>query len=111
MLPKALHVEHIKEVSNDFHARYNAKKRGYRYIIKEGVSNPFNDDYVTFLDTVDFAKLQKNGIKIPLKTPNNVHLLEHLYSLVSLSIQSENKVNKLQKELKKPLVMKILLLV
>jgi len=60
MLPKALHVEHIKEVADDFHARYNAKKRVYRYIIKEGVSNPFNDDYVTFLDSVDFIKLQKN---------------------------------------------------
>ena len=60
MLPKALHVEHIKEVADDFHARYNAKQRVYRYIIKEGVSNPFNDNYVTFLDSVDFIKLQKN---------------------------------------------------
>ena len=60
MLPKALHVERIKEVSNNFHARYNAKKRVYRYIIKEGVSNPFNDDYVTFLDSVDFLKVENN---------------------------------------------------
>ena len=60
MLPKALHVERIKEVSDNFHARYNAKKRVYRYIIKEGVSNPFNDDYVTFLDSVDFLKVENN---------------------------------------------------
>jgi len=60
MLPKALHVEHIKKVDDDFHARYSAKKRVYRYIIKEGTSNPFMDDYISFLDNVDFEKLQKN---------------------------------------------------
>jgi len=60
MLPKALHVESIKEVSEDFHARYSAKKRVYRYIIKEGISNPFTDDFITFLNSVDFKILQKN---------------------------------------------------
>ena len=60
MLPKALHVEHIKAVSDNFHARYSAKKRVYRYIIKEGESNPFFDDFVTFLNNVDFKRLQDN---------------------------------------------------
>jgi len=60
MLPRALHVESIKEVADDFHARYSAKKRVYRYIIKEGISNPFTDDFITFLDDVDFLKIQTN---------------------------------------------------
>jgi len=60
MLPKALHVEHIKEVSDEFHARYSAKRRVYRYIIKEGISNPFTDDFISYLNNVDFFKIQKN---------------------------------------------------
>lgn len=60
MIPKALHVENIKEVNKDFHARYSAKKRVYRYIIKEGKGNPFSDDFISYLDYVNFTEVQKN---------------------------------------------------
>ncbi|SMP88088.1 tRNA pseudouridine38-40 synthase [Epsilonproteobacteria bacterium SCGC AD-308-O04] len=60
MLPSSIHVKNIKAVSDDFHARYGAKKRVYRYIIKQENSNPFFNDFVTFLEHVEFEKLQKN---------------------------------------------------
>ncbi len=60
MLPKSIHVKSIKEVDEEFHARYSAKKRVYRYVIKEAQSNPFEDDFITFLDSVDFEKIEKN---------------------------------------------------
>ncbi len=60
MLPKSIHVKSIKEVDSEFHARYSAKKRVYRYIIKEGQSSPFEDDIVTFLESVDFKKIETN---------------------------------------------------
>lgn len=60
MLPKSIHVKEIKEVDIEFHARYSAKKRLYRYIIKEGQSNPFEDDFITFIDDVDFETIEKN---------------------------------------------------
>jgi len=60
MLPKTIRVRSIKQVSSDFHARYSAKKRLYRYIIKEGVSNPFEEGFVTFLDNIDFDAIAKN---------------------------------------------------
>ncbi|MCW8895046.1 MAG: tRNA pseudouridine(38-40) synthase TruA [Sulfurimonas sp.] len=60
MLPKSIHVKSIKEVDDGFHARYSAKKRLYRYIIKEAQSNPFEDDFITFLDDVNFLKIEKN---------------------------------------------------
>ena len=60
MLPKTIRVTSIKQVSSDFHTRYGAKKRLYRYVIKEGASNPFEDAFVTFLEKVDFERLQKN---------------------------------------------------
>lgn len=60
MLPSSIYIKSIKEVSDAFHARYSATKRSYRYIIKEGDSNPFEADSVTFLKSVDFDSLQKN---------------------------------------------------
>ncbi|WP_321778198.1 tRNA pseudouridine(38-40) synthase TruA [Sulfurimonas sp.] len=60
MLPSSIKVKNIKKVEAKFHARYSAKKRVYRYIIKESKSNPFEANYVTFLDSVDFEAIQKN---------------------------------------------------
>jgi tRNA pseudouridine38-40 synthase len=60
MLPPSIQVKDVKEVDAKFHARYSAKKRVYRYIIKESKSNPFEDNFITFLDFVDFDTIQKN---------------------------------------------------
>ncbi|MEA2073537.1 MAG: tRNA pseudouridine(38-40) synthase TruA [Campylobacterota bacterium] len=60
MLPSSILIKSVKKVSSEFHARYSAKKRMYRYIIKEGESNPFEADYITFLKSVDFETIQKN---------------------------------------------------
>lgn len=63
MLPSSISVLKIKKESDDFHARYSAKKRVYRYVIKQANSNPFETDFITFMDSIDFKKIQKN-IKI-----------------------------------------------
>lgn len=60
MLPRSIEVKKVKIVSDEFHSRYSAKKRVYRYIIKESNYNPFESNFVTFLDSVDFNKLEKN---------------------------------------------------
>ncbi len=60
MLPPSIQVKNVKEVAEDFHARYGAKRRVYRYLIKEGLSNPFEEEFVTFEKNVDFDALQKN---------------------------------------------------
>jgi len=60
MLPSTIMVKDIKKADDEFHARYSAKKRVYRYIIKEGESNPFHNDFVTFVKYIDFEKTKKN---------------------------------------------------
>ena len=60
MLPSSIEVRSIKTVSDDFHARYGAKKRVYRYIIKKAKSNPFTDDFITYDETIDFERVEKN---------------------------------------------------
>jgi len=60
MLPPTIAIVKIKKEKDDFHARYDAKKRVYRYIIKDAKSNPFENDFITFLPNVDFDKIQSN---------------------------------------------------
>ena len=58
MLPKSIHIKKVAQVSDDFHARYSATKRSYRYIIKVAESNPFQEQYVTFVDNLALETLQ-----------------------------------------------------
>lgn len=60
MLPPSIRIKSIKKVNDDFHARYSAKKRVYRYIIKEEKSNPFENDFISFLDDINFKEIEKN---------------------------------------------------
>ena len=60
MLPPSIHVKNVKSVDKDFHARYSAKKRVYRYFIKEESSNPFENDFITFLPSIDSKRIEKN---------------------------------------------------
>ena len=60
MLPPSIKVYKIKQVDAEFHARYSAKKRVYRYIIKNKQSNPFEDDFITFVEDFDFEKVAQN---------------------------------------------------
>ena len=45
-LPDDIHVIETKQVSNDFHARYNVKSKTYRYIINTNEYNPLQRNYV-----------------------------------------------------------------
>lgn len=60
MLPPSIYVKSILKADDDFHARFGAKKRVYRYIIKQANSNPFEDNLVSFYKDIDFEKVQKN---------------------------------------------------
>ncbi|MBL0709222.1 MAG: tRNA pseudouridine(38-40) synthase TruA [Sulfurimonas sp.] len=60
MLPSSIIVKNIKEVDASFHARYSAKRRVYHYIIKASSSNPFEANYITFLNSVEFEVLETN---------------------------------------------------
>ncbi len=60
MLPSSIEVRDIKTVNDEFHARYSAQKRIYRYIIKEENSNPFEGNFVTFVNSLCFSEIDKN---------------------------------------------------
>jgi len=60
MLPSSITIKSIKNVNETFHARYSAKKRVYRYIIKTQQSNPFEADFVTFLPNANINAIFEN---------------------------------------------------
>jgi len=60
MLPNSIYVKYISRVSDEFHARYSAKKRTYRYLIKKGNSTPFQADFITFLQEYNIVSIQEN---------------------------------------------------
>ena len=73
-LSNSLHVKKIETVNDDFHARYSAKRRVYRYILKEGKSNPFLDEFITFVEKIDIKLLQST-----IKNFEGTHDFEGFY--------------------------------
>lgn len=59
ILPKSINIRSITQVSEDFHSRFSAKRRSYRYIVSTKPSNPFYDDYITFIDSLDEKKINE----------------------------------------------------
>lgn len=44
LLPSDIHIKSFEVVDDDFHARFSAKKKHYKYLINTGDKNPFNFD-------------------------------------------------------------------
>lgn len=59
ILPSSIAIRRIEQVNNNFHARYSAKKRAYRYIISTQKPNPFFADLVTYVDELDEEKVKE----------------------------------------------------
>jgi len=61
-LPSSIKVKHITKVNLEFHSRFHAKKRVYRYLITTKETTPFNDKYVTYVPFIN-EKVIKEAIK------------------------------------------------
>ena len=58
-LPSSIKVLKISKVKDDFHSRFHAKKRVYRYLITTKPTTPFNDKFITHVKTINEELLQK----------------------------------------------------
>ena len=60
LIPKDIYIKHIEVVSDDFHARYNAKAKEYIYIINMGEYDPIEKDYVyQYNKKLDVAEIDR----------------------------------------------------
>jgi tRNA pseudouridine38-40 synthase len=54
-------IKRIEHVQDDFHSRYSAKSRIYRYVMKDKkFLNPFEHPFVTYVDEIDLHSLNQN---------------------------------------------------
>ena len=61
-LPTSIKILKISKVKDDFHSRFHAKKRVYRYLITSKPTNPFNDKFITYVENIN-EELLKTAIK------------------------------------------------
>jgi len=54
-----IYVKHISKVEDDFHARFSAKKRVYRYVFKTAKPSVFEQKYISYYETFDPSKLRE----------------------------------------------------
>ena len=60
LLPEDIHVFSVEHVSDDFHARFGAKRKTYKYIINCGEYNPIERNYVyQYGKKLDIDKMKK----------------------------------------------------
>lgn len=57
-LDGSIFFKSIEIVDDTFHARYSAKQRVYRYLITNKQTTPFNDDLITYIDSIDYDILR-----------------------------------------------------
>lgn len=63
LLPKDIYVKSLEYVNEDFHSRYSATKKHYRYII-DRVRNPFNLNYALYFNKKINYELLDKGINL-----------------------------------------------
>lgn len=61
-LPSSIKILKISKVDENFHSRFHAKSRVYRYLITTKPTTPFNDKFITYVKNVD-EELIKKAIK------------------------------------------------
>jgi len=58
-LPSSIRVHHIRKVKEDFHSRFHAKKRVYRYLVTTKNITAFNNNFITQVRSIDEQKIQE----------------------------------------------------
>lgn len=61
-LPSSIKILRVTKVLDDFHSRFHAKKRVYRYLITSKPTNPFNDRFITYVENIN-EEILKSAIK------------------------------------------------
>ncbi|VAY88303.1 tRNA pseudouridine synthase A [hydrothermal vent metagenome] len=58
-LPHSIRIKRIQKVPSDFHARFSAKTRVYRYIISTQELTAFNHNYLSYYNNINECKIRQ----------------------------------------------------
>ena len=73
-LPSSIRVRSIHKVNDEFHSRFHAKKRVYRYLITSKELTSFNANYIAYHKNIDEEKIKK-----AIKCFEGVHDFEYFH--------------------------------
>lgn len=60
LLPRDIRVMELKQVNDDFHARYSAKHKTYEYYFYKGLENPIYEEFATNIGyNIDIEKMRE----------------------------------------------------
>jgi tRNA pseudouridine38-40 synthase len=62
-VPPSIVIKSIQKLDSNFHARFSAKKRSYRYIISKKPLNAFNNSYMSYYGHIDISLIKKAAIE------------------------------------------------
>ncbi len=86
-LPLSIRVRKIELVSKNFHARFCAKKRVYRYVVTTKELSPFMARYISFVDEINISK-----IKEAIKYFEGIHDFEYFQKMGSGKINFQKEI-------------------
>ncbi|MEA2017322.1 MAG: tRNA pseudouridine(38-40) synthase TruA [Campylobacterota bacterium] len=58
-LDGSIYIRQAVKIDDDFHARFSAKKREYRYLISKKQLTPFNYKYMAYYKDIDIKKIEE----------------------------------------------------
>ena len=58
-LSPSIYIKKIQICDKNFHPRFLAKKRVYRYVISDKEFNPFMANYITYIQNINVGKIQE----------------------------------------------------
>ena len=73
LLPSDIAFKSLEVVEDDFHARFNAKSKHYRYIINTGIKDPINKDLCYNLCRKLDENLIRSGMKLFIGNHNFIN--------------------------------------
>lgn len=59
LLPSSIYIRSIISVKDDFHARFSAKRREYRYLISQKELTPFNCEFISCYSSINIDKINE----------------------------------------------------
>lgn len=59
LLPNSIFIRNMQFVKDDFHARFSALKREYRYLFTNKQLSPFNASYISYYKDIDENKINE----------------------------------------------------
>lgn len=76
LLPQSVFIRSIYRVDKEFHARFSAKAREYRYIFTDQKLSPFQTRFISYFETINEKKIQET--------------LKHFYGVHDFNFFSKN---------------------